>query len=269
MSAKADMFMRMMHREYQSIVVGVEGHVATITLNRPEKKNALSGPMVNELIWAFDDAKDSEVVRAVVLRGAGHTFCAGADLGGMSADDGGFKKKGEFDDLLLRFDRMHKPIVAAVEGYAMGGAVGLIAAAHFVVASRSAILATPEIKRGVFPMMIMAVMQRVLSQRELLKMILLGERISADEALRIGLVTHIADDQEFDAVLGTLTNALASQSPTAMSMGLNAYARQRSMPIEDALPFLREQLAALLGTEDAREGLSAFFQKREPVWKGR
>jgi len=256
-------------REFDALLVAQEGHVVTLTFNRPEKKNPLSQELINDLIWALDDAQEAEDVRAIVLTGAGNAFSAGADLKGMHADRGKLEKKGEFDDLILRFDRLEKPVVARVPGYVMGGAMGIIACCHFVVACESAILGTPEIKRGLFPMMIMAVLKRVVPPRELLTMMLLGEKLTANKAQEIGLVTKVVPDDELDAEVDSLASQLAVQSPTAMRMGLRAYNEQRRMPIEEALPFLRDQLYALVGSEDAKEGLAAFFEKREPQWKGR
>ncbi len=241
----------------------------TLTFNRPEKKNPLSQELVNELLWALDDADEADDVRVIVLTGAGNAFSAGADLKGMGAERGKLEKKGEFDDLLRRFDTLGKPIIARVPGYVMGGAMGIVACCHFVVACESAIFATPEIKRGLFPMMIMAVLRRVIQPRDLLKLMLLGERLSAAEAKQIGLVTEVVPDEALDARVGELAAELAKRSPMAMRMGLNAYNTQRTMPVEKALPYLRDQLYALLKTEDAQEGLAAFFQKREPEWKGR
>jgi enoyl-CoA hydratase/carnithine racemase len=259
----------MEERDYQSLLVRQDGHIVTLTFNKPEKKNPLTQELVNELLWALDDAEGADEVRVIVLTGAGNAFSAGADLRGMTADRGKLEKKGDFDDLLLRFDSLKKPVVARVPGYVMGGAMGIVACCHFAVAGESAILATPEIKRGLFPMMIMAVLQRVIHPRELLKLMLLGEKITATKAKEIGLLTEVVPDEELDARVTELAGQLAEQSPTAMRMGLHAFNEQRKMPVEEALPYLREQLYALLNSEDAKEGLAAFFQKREPQWTGR
>jgi enoyl-CoA hydratase/carnithine racemase len=148
----------MEERDYQSLLVQQDGHIVTLTFNKPEKKNPLSQEVINELLWALDDAEAADDVRVIILTGAGNAFSAGADLKGMNADRGTLEKKGEFDDLMLRFDTLKKPIVARIPGYVMGGAMGIIACCHFAIACESAILGTPEIKRGLFPMMIMAVL---------------------------------------------------------------------------------------------------------------
>jgi enoyl-CoA hydratase/carnithine racemase len=259
----------MEERDYQSLLVQQHGQIVTLTFNRPDKKNPLSQELVNELLWALDDAQADANVRVIVLTGAGDAFSAGADLKGMTVERGKLEKKGEFDDLLLRFDSLKKPVIARIPGYVMGGAMGIVACCHFAIACESAILATPEIKRGLFPMMIMAVLQRVIHPRELLKLILLGDKIPARKAQEIGLLTEVVPDDQLDSRVAELAGQLAKQSPTAMRMGLNAFNEQRKMSVEEALPYLREQLYALLNSEDAKEGLAAFFQKREPRWTGR
>ncbi|MGB5701557.1 MAG: enoyl-CoA hydratase-related protein [Polyangiales bacterium] len=259
----------MQDRDFQALLVRQDGHIVTLTFNKPEKKNPLSQELVNELLWALDDAEEDPEVRVIVLTGAGNAFSAGADLKGMTAARGKLEKKGEFDDLLLRFDSLQKPIIARIPGYVMGGAMGIVACCHFAIACESAVLATPEIKRGLFPMMITAVLRRVIQPRELMKLMLLGDRISAQKAREIGLLTEVVPDDQLDTRVAEVAGQLAKQSPTAMRMGLNAVNAQREMGAAEALPFLREQLYALLASEDAKEGLQAFFQKREPQWTGR
>lgn len=258
----------MEQRPYETITAAVADGVATITLNLPERKNPLGPAMVNELLYALDDAKESAEVRAIVLTGAGKAFSAGGDLKQMGGKSE-LKPRGDYVDLLMRFTQLEKPTVARVPGYAMGGGLGLVASCDFAVACESAILGTPEIKRGLFPMMIMAVLQQVVPRRELMEMMLLGEKLSAADAKRVGLLSHVVGGDELDAKTAELAGKLASQSPTAMRMGLRAFHAQREEKLAEALPYLREQLFAILSTEDAREGLSAFFQKREPKWTGR
>ncbi len=259
----------MKDRGYTAIAVEGSDHVATLTLNRPEKKNALSQDAVNELLWALDDAKEDANVRVIVITGAGGNFSAGADLKGMTSGGDRLAKKGEFDDLLLRFPALGKPTIAKIEGYALAGSTGIIASCDFAIAAKSAKLGIPEIKRGLFPMMIMAVLQQVIPRRKLLQLMLLGERITADQAVECDLLTEAVPDDALHARVTELATQLASQSPTAMRMGLAAYHHQRALPLNEALPYLREQLYALINTEDAREGLAAFFEKRDPKWTGR
>lgn len=261
----------MEERNYGTLLVDLDEAtgVLTLTMNRPERKNALNPQLVNELLWALDDAKESAAVRVIVLTGAGSSFCAGGDLKQMSSGGPQLEKKGEYDDLLGRFPGLGKPTIAKVAGYAMGGGLGLVASCDFAIAAESAVLGTPEIKRGLFPMMIMAVLQRVMSRRDLMNMMLLGERLDAAEGKRLGLLSHVVTEEQLDDEARSMAKRLASQSPTAMRMGLLAFHHQADRQLEEALPYLREQLFALLATADAKEGLMAFFQKRDPVWTGK
>jgi len=257
-------------RAYQAITVSQDGPVATITMNIPERKNPLGPLMVNELLWAFDDAKQDESVHVVVLTGAGKAFSAGGDLKQMSGGDGPqLESKGDYVDMMLRFTTLGKPTIARIPGYAMGGGLGLVACCDFAVACESAILGTPEVRRGLWPMMIMAVLRRVVPRRKLLSMMLLGEKMTARDALECDLVSHVVPDDQLDDEVTKLAGRLAKQSPTAMRMGLAAYHRMSDQKLEEALPELRDQLFAILGTEDAQEGLRAFFEKRDPVWTGK
>jgi enoyl-CoA hydratase/carnithine racemase len=260
-------------RAYQGILVEARDGIATLTLNNPERKNPIGPVVVNELCWALDDAKESPDVRVVVITGAGDAFSSGGDIGQMRASSPGADKplefKGDFVELILRFTRMGKPTIARVNGVAMGGGVGLIAACDFAVAAESAMIGTPEIKRGLFPMQIMALMMRLMPRRKLMEMILLGDRIKAQKALDYGLLSHVVADQELDVTVHSIARRLASQSPTALRMGLAAFHAQADRNLENALPFLRDQLIAILGTEDGREGVRAFLEKREPKWTGR
>jgi len=257
--------------EYKKILVAVDGHIATVTLNSPERKNALGPAMVNELLWALDDAKADSNVRVIVLTGAGSAFSAGADLSQMGGPSDGpqLASKGDYADLLLRFTTLGKPVLARVPGPAMGGGLGLVASADFAIACESAVLGTPEIHRGLFPMQIMAVLERLVPRRKLIEMMLIGDKLSAQKALDYGLIGKVVADDKLDEETAALAKTLASRSPTAMRMGLGAFHHQSGKPLEEALPYLRGQLMQILGTEDAREGLGAFMQKREPKWTGR
>lgn len=256
---------------YSTILVGDEGPTRTLTLNNPARKNAIGPVMVNELLWALSDAVENATVRAVVLTGAGDAFCAGGDFGQMTAAAGtsDLPPKGDYADLLLALVNCTKPIVARVNGHAMGGGLGLVAASHFAIGARGAKLGTPEINVGLFPMMIMAVLQRVMPRRKLLAMMLLGERMDADEAVACGLLGKAVDAADLDATVKHVTDAIASKSPVAVRLGLQALAAQDDLDLETALPLLRERLAGVLATDDAREGLMAFLEKRAPKWTGR
>lgn len=260
----------MSETSYGMLAVSHGGGVARITLDNPARRNAIGPRMVNELLHALDAALADEAVRAIVLTGSGdRAFCAGGDFAQMS-DGPELAPRGDYADLLLAMVASPKPIVARVNGHAMGGGLGLVAACHFAVAIESAKLGTPEIDVGLFPMMIMAVLQRIMPRRRLIRMMLLGERLSAHEALEVGLVGEVAPDlAALDVAVDGICGAIAAKSPVAIRLGLEAMAAQDDLPLEEALPLLRERLAACLATEDAREGLMAFLEKRPPRWTGR
>ncbi len=260
-----------MSRAYAKIRVASEGGVLRVTLNVPERRNAIGPQMVNELLWALADAHDDATVRVVVVTGEGKAFCAGGDFAQMSggADAEALPHKGDYADLLLAMTRTEKPIVARVNGPAMGGGLGLVAASTFAVAQDDATLGTPEVNVGLFPMMIMAVLARLVPRRKLLEMMLLGQKVSATEAASIGLLNRVVPASELDAAVSAITTELGKKSPVTLALGLRAFAAQDDLDLEKALPLLRDKLAEIIGTEDAREGLMAFLEKRPPVWKGR
>lgn len=259
-------------RSYAKIRVGHQGPIATITLYNPDRRNAIGQQMVNELLWAISDANDEPDVRVIVITGHGVAFCSGGDFAQMTGSaDGGpqLPHKGDYADLLLAMLHNEKPIVARVNGHALGGGLGLVAASTFAIAAQNAELGTPEINVGLFPMMIMAVLARHMPRRRLLEMMLLGQKLTAQEAVPCGLLNSAVPEGELDEAVAELVDDLVSRSPTAIRLGLRAFAAQEDMALVDSIPMLREKLAECLGTEDAREGLTAFLQKRKPNWTGK
>jgi enoyl-CoA hydratase/carnithine racemase len=258
-------------RPYATLLVAQAGGVVTVTLNRPERRNAIGPQMASELLYVIEDAGADEDTRSLVLTGAGKAFCSGGDFGQMIAGAGGetLPPKGDFADLLLAMTRSTKPIIARVNGQALGGGLGLVAASTFAVAADGVELGTPEVNVGLFPMMIMAVLARLVPRRRLLEMMLFGERFPAEEALRIGLLNRVVPPEGLDAAVAAITDQIASKSPSTLRLGLEAFARQDDLDLATALPMLRERLGAVLGTDDAREGLLAFMEKRSPRWTGR
>ena len=258
-------------REYGKIKVARDAGVETITLSYPERRNAIGPRMSNELLWALEDARETAEVRVVVLTGEGKAFCAGGDFAEMTAGAAESKlaHKGDYADLLLALTNCDKPVVAKVNGHAMGGGLGLVAASTFAVASTEAKLGTPEIDVGLFPMMIMAVLARHVPRRRLEQMMLLGEKLDAEEAARLGLVNAAVSPETLDAEVKKITDALLGKSPITVRLGLRAFAAQDDLDLETAIPMLRDRLAECLATDDAREGLMAFMQKRAPQWTGK
>jgi enoyl-CoA hydratase/carnithine racemase len=257
-----------MTRSYERIKVERAGGVETIILSNPTRRNAIGPQMASELLWALEDARAADDVRSIVLTGDGKAFCVGGDFSG-AASVSELPHKGDFADLLLALYRSEKPVVARVNGDALGGGLGLATACTFAVASSSARLGTPEIDVGLFPMMIMAVLRRRIPRRRLAEMMLFGEKLDAEEAARIGLVNRAVDAGQLDAAVKAITDAIASKSATTVRLGLRALAAQDDLDLEQALPMLRDRLAEVLATDDAREGLMAFLEKRPPRWTGR
>jgi enoyl-CoA hydratase/carnithine racemase len=259
--------------EFDKVLYEVADGVATVTLNDPEKRNMLSGAILSELVAAMEMARDSEAVRAVVLTGAGdRVFCAGADLGGFAAD-ASLIQKHYASDLFLEFFRLMpklgKPSLCAANGHVMAGGLGLALSCDLVIAKEGISFATPEINVGAFPYMIMALIYRDVPRKKVNEMMLLGDRMGAADAVTFGLANKVVAAEEFDAAVADWATRLASKSPLLMKLGHDAMYRQADMPVDDALEFLRSQLTLTFTTEDIREGVAAFFEKREPKWEGR
>jgi enoyl-CoA hydratase len=259
--------------DYEVVKYEVAEGVATVTLNNPEKRNMLSGQMLSELVDAMKTARDSEDVRAVVLTGAGDkVFCAGADLGGFAADVPLVAKHFATDLFLEYFrlmPRLGKPSLCAANGHVLAGGMGLALSCDLLIAKEGATFGTPEINVGAFPYMIMAIIYRNVPRKKVNEMMLLGERLSAEQAVEYGLANKVVAAEEFDAAVGDWATKLASKSPVLMRLGHDAMYRQQDMAVDEALEYLRSQLSLTFSTEDILEGVSAFFEKRDPQWKGR
>jgi enoyl-CoA hydratase len=258
---------------YEELLYEVGDGIATVTLNRPDQRNALSAGLLAELVDAIRRAREDEAVRAVVLTGAGEkAFCAGADLGGFAAD-APLVAKHYGSDLFLEFfrlmPRLGKPSLCAANGHVLAGGLGLALSCDLVIAKQGATFGTPEINVGAFPYMIMSIIYRNVPRKRVNEMILLGERLSAEEAVTYGLANKVVAADEFDAAVADWAGKLASKSPVLMRLGHDAMYRQQDMALDDALEYLRSQLSLTFSTEDILEGVQAFFEKREPAWKGR
>jgi enoyl-CoA hydratase len=247
--------------------------VATITLNDPDTRNALSPELLGGLIGAFERAREEEDVRCVVLVSSHEkTFSSGASLGGFAAEQPLVHKhfgSERFVGLFKLIGELGKPTLCAVRGHVLAGALGIALACDLIIASERASFGTPEINVGTFPFMIMALIYRNVPRKKANELLLLGERWGAEDALRAGLVNRVVPDGELDAAVADWAGKLAGKSPVIMRLGKEAMRRQLDMPLDDALDYLRAQLTLALSTEDVAEGVSAFFEKREPQWKGR
>jgi enoyl-CoA hydratase len=250
-----------------------DGGVATITLNDPDTRNALSAELLGGLIAALERARDDEEVRCVVLASSHEkVFSSGANLGGFAGDVPLVHKhfaSERFVELFGLIGALGKPTVCAVRGHVLAGALGIALACDLIVASEEATFGTPEINVGAFPFMIMALIYRNVPRKKANELLLLGERFSAQDALAAGIVNKVVPPEDFDGAVADWAGKLASKSPLIMRLGKDAMRRQLDMGLDDALDYLRAQLTLALSTEDIVEGVSAFFAKREPEWKGR
>ena len=251
----------------------VAGGVATIALDQPETRNALSDEVLDDLIAAFTTARADAAVRSVVLASTHETtFSSGGDLAGFAADVPLIHKHLEtttkFPELFTLIGELGKPVLCAARGHCLAGALGLALACDLVIASDKATFGTPEINVGVFPFMIMALIFRNVPRKKANELLLLGEQISAREAERLGIVNRVVAPDEFDAAVADWAGKLAAKSPLLMRMGKDAMFKQLDMPLADALEYLHAQLALAFSTDDIKEGVQAFFEKREPVWTG-
>ena len=258
---------------YEALLYDVADGVATITINRPERRNALSWTVMSELRTAFEAAKSDAAVRVVTLTGAGDkAFCAGADLTGMRADAGWAEVhdgRGELARLFRSMWELGKPIVARVRGYALAGGFGLCLACDFVVASDDAQFGTPEIDVGLWPYMITVPLVRSMPPKVALELMMTGRRVAADEALRIGFVNRVVPVDELDGAVAELTVTLASKSPAIMKLGRDSFYAVWDQSAENALKLLHTMLTITSATDDAAEGIAAFAEKRAPEWQGR
>ena len=259
---------------YEKIRYEVAGTgVATITLDDPDTRNALGNETLDELIAAFESARDDDAVRCVVLTSShDKVFSAGANLDGFAGDVPLVHKHfgtERFPRLFRLMGELGKPTLCAANGHVLAGALGLALACDLIVAKDSAGFGTPEINVGVFPFMIMALIYRNVPRKKTNEMLLLGERMTADQALEAGIVNRVVGADEFDAAVDEWASKLAAKSPLMMRLGKDSMFRQMDMPFFDALEYLHHNLTLALSTEDVAEGVKAFFEKREPEWKGR
>jgi enoyl-CoA hydratase len=247
--------------------------VATIAMDQPDTRNALSDELLDDLLAAFAAARDDGAVRCVVLASTHErTFSSGASLGGFAADVPLVDKHAATERLPRLFTsigELGKPVICAVGGHCLAGALGLALACDLIVASDKATFGTPEINVGAFPFMILALIVRNVPRKKAVEMLLLGDQIDAADAERLGIVNRVVPGDELDAAVAEWAVRLAGKSPIAMKLGKDALWRAEDMGLQDAWDFLRSQLTLSLSTEDLHEGVTAFFEKREPRWKGR
>jgi methylglutaconyl-CoA hydratase len=248
------------------------GHVQWITINREERRNAMNDAVIAGISAGFTQATNDPDIRAIVLTGIGErAFCAGADL---SSGSGSFKydysKTGlNFVQLMKQARDLTLPLIARVNGHTMAGGLGMLGMCDMAIASDHARFGMPEVKVGIFPMQIMAVLQRLIPSRKLYEMALTGEPITAHEALEIGLLNYVVASNELDAKTERLLSRLLDKSPTAIRRGKYAMRTTEQLNFDQSAAFMEAQIGTLALTEDAAEGRLAFIEKRAPVWTGR
>jgi enoyl-CoA hydratase/carnithine racemase len=260
------------------VLYEVDAGVACVTINRPARRNAMSGDVMRGIRESLAVAGADDAVRAVVLTGAGdEAFCAGADLGGMSGGGDGadagvvglHAARGVLAEVFGALWRLGKPTVARVQGWALAGGFGLALACDVVVASERARFGAPEINVGLWPYMITVPLIRSMPPKRALELMLTGRIVDAPEGERIGFVNHVVPHDGLDAAVNELTAKLATKSPAVMKLGRDAFYAVWDMAAPDALSHLHAMLSLTTQTEDAAEGMAAFLEKRPPRWRGR
>jgi len=251
----------------EEVVIERKEAVLWLTINRQERRNAMSHNVLALLGQAIHAAQSDRSLRAIVLTGAGSkAFCAGADLQAAQAFTTDYSEPhGHLAQLLRAARASTVPLIARVNGACLAGGMGLLSMCDMAVASSHALFGLPEVKVGVFPAQVLTVLQHLIPRRVLVEMCLTGEPISSSQALAIGLVNHVDDD--VDAKLDWLLERLVSKSPAAIRRGLYTLKSVETMAFEESMAFTESQIALFTLTDDAREGQLAFQQKRKPEWK--
>jgi enoyl-CoA hydratase/carnithine racemase len=248
----------------------VDGAVARVTIDRPERHNAMSFQVMSELGEAFAAAKADDAVRVVVLTGAGErAFCAGADLGGIGSNAGPTRMheaRGRPAALFTALWHLGKPTIARVRGYCLAGGFGLALSCDFVVASEDSTFGAPEIDIGLWPYQITVPLIRSMPPKMALDLMLTGRKVKAAEGERMGFVSRLVAVEELDRTVDELAATLAAKSAVVIRWGRNAFYRAVDMAGEEALDYLHAMLTVATHTDDAAEGLTAFAEKRPPKW---
>jgi enoyl-CoA hydratase/carnithine racemase len=251
------------------ILYEVKEKIAWITINQAEKMNRLTTEAMIKLVEAVELAGDDDGVKVIVITGAGEkAFCAGASIEQFEQDSILSSKKNldAFARICRVFNIVHKPSIAMINGYAMAGGCGLAMLPTFSIASENAVFGCPEIKIGVWPMMVMAILFRTVGRKRALELICTGETIDAREAEKIGMVTRVVPHEDLETHVVKLAESLKGKSGSTLSIGLEAFSNTTDMEYGKALSYLRDMAVILVNTPDAKEGTRAFMEKREAKW---
>ena len=252
--------------DFQTTKIDISNNILTITLNRPEKKNALNNVMMNELNYALAYAKQEREIRVVVIGAEGDIFCAGADLR-RAKEESNIPKLDNADDISFSLRRLHKPVICKIQGSVLAGALLIVSNSTHAVAVKEATFSAPEIHRGLWPFMVMAGLFRVMPKRAGLDFIMRGQPINATKAELWGLINQSVAADDLEKTVADLASELASLAPETMRLGLAAFEKQDALVFDEALPYLQEQIAQCFQGNDAQEGIAAFLEKRKPNWK--
>src|ERR1700750_3070208 len=258
--------------DHTSVIREKRGQACWITITRPDKRNALNGDVIAGIAKGYRDAHDDKEVRLIVLTGAGDkAFCAGADLqnsGAAFAMDFS-KPNADYADLLRVSQAATKPSIARVGGVCMAGGMGLLCMTDMAVEAQEAVFGLPEVKVGVFPMQVLSLLQSIAPPRLVSEWALTGEPFDANAAQAAGLLNHVVPAAELDAKVDWLINRIVDKSPTAIRRGKYAMRAIAAMSFDESIAYTESQIPLLAMTEDAKEGLKAFSEKRKPTWTGR
>ena len=251
--------------KFSATKINIKNKIMTVTLDRPEKKNALNNVMMNEINYALAFAKQEKAIRVVIFAANGDVFCAGADLSRTDSDSN-VPKLENSDDISLSLRHLYKPVICKIQGPVLAGALLIVANSTHAIAINEATFSAPEIHRGLWPFMVMAGLFRVMPKRAGLDFIMRGKPIDSKKAEEWGLINESVKKEEIDKKVDKLAMELASLAPETMKFGLEAYEKQDSKSFDEALPYLKKQIAKCFEGEDAKEGISAFLEKRKPNW---
>ncbi|MBX5475887.1 MAG: enoyl-CoA hydratase/isomerase family protein [Clostridia bacterium] len=247
--------------------------IAEIRICRPEVRNALNAATLAGLVEAFRVAAADSRIRVLVVTGEGdEAFCAGADLREVASATDVSARRRYFSGVAEVLEAMAaapQPVIAKVRGYALAGGMGLVCGADFAICAETAVLGLPEVNIGLFPMVVMAPILRAVGRRAAWELLTTGRRIRGDEAAALGLVNRSVPESELDEAVQDLAEELVRKSPVALAMGKAALYAVDGLGYRQALAVLREMIALTASSEDAREGVQAFFDKRPPDWPGR
>ncbi|MBW2286101.1 MAG: enoyl-CoA hydratase/isomerase family protein [Deltaproteobacteria bacterium] len=256
---------------YENVIVE-HGKIAKIVLNRPEKRNALNNILLREIPQALYELDQDDEVRVIVLSGAGAGFCAGADLTFLTENLGIMQSRQEkagVGNMLSAIGKIGKIVIAQVHGFALAGGFGLAVASDLTVVAEETVLGMPEIKRALFPMNIMSPICRAMPRKQALELLFTGDNLSPREALEAGLVNRVVPQADLEQKTLDLAEKIARYSPATIRLGKNAFYTMNDMEYFKTFSYLVDMLTITSLTEDAQEGVKAFFDKREPIWKGK